>query len=393
MFLSACSRAVRHCVRRHIISPWKFHSVQSGFRGSISTCMNRRLSDKPSEGFEKFSSDKSKETKDSGNGSSKKGFEDWRRYVTDPDNRGTLISIGVAAVVAYFLLRKQNSANEINWQVFKVMYLNRGEVDRLVVVVNQNYVRVYLKADAASSVQQHLGFHIGSVESFERNLEAAQKEMNIDSANYIPVTYVKEIEWLKELSKLTPGLLLIGAFIFLSRRVSSSVRGQGGIFGIGQSTAKFINKETNIKTKFADVAGCEEAKIEIMEFVNFLKHPKQYQVLGAKIPKGAILSGPPGTGKTLLARAVAGEAAVPFLSISGSEFLEMFVGVGPARVRDLFATARKHAPCIIFIDEIDAVGRARGQAGRFGGHDERENTLNQLLVEMDGKSVSYQRDC
>jgi AFG3 family protein len=158
--------------------------------------MNRRLSDKPSEGFEKFSSDKSKETKDSGNGSSKKGFEDWRRYVTDPDNRGTLISIGVAAVVAYFLLRKQNSANEINWQVFKVMYLNRGEVDRLVVVVNQNYVRVYLKADAASSVQQHLGFHIGSVESFERNLEAAQKEMNIDSANYIPVTYVKEIEWL-----------------------------------------------------------------------------------------------------------------------------------------------------------------------------------------------------
>jgi AFG3 family protein len=132
------------------------------------------------------------------------------------------------------------------------------------------------------------------------------------------------------------------------------------------------------------VAGCEEAKIEIMEFVNFLKHPKQYQVLGAKIPKGAILSGPPGTGKTLLARAVAGEAAVPFLSISGSEFLEMFVGVGPARVRDLFATARKHAPCIIFIDEIDAVGRARGQAGRFGGHDERENTLNQLLVEMDG---------
>jgi AFG3 family protein len=250
--------------------------------------------------------------------------------------------------------------------------------------VNQNYVRVYLKADAASSVQQHLGFHIGSVESFERNLEAAQKEMNIDSANYIPVTYVKEIEWLKELSKLTPGLLLIGAFIFLSRRVSSSVRGQGGIFGIGQSTAKFINKETNIKTKFADVAGCEEAKIEIMEFVNFLKHPKQYQVLGAKIPKGAILSGPPGTGKTLLARAVAGEAAVPFLSISGSEFLEMFVGVGPARVRDLFATARKHAPCIIFIDEIDAVGRARGQAGRFGGHDERENTLNQLLVEMDG---------
>lgn len=153
---------------------------------------------------------------------------------------------------------------------------------------------------------------------------------------------------------------------------------------MGQSTAKFINKETNIKTKFIDVAGCEEAKVEIMEFVNFLKSPQQYQELGAKIPKGAILSGPPGTGKTLLAKATAGEAGVPFLSISGSEFLEMFVGVGPARVRDLFSQARKNAPCIIFIDEIDAVGRKRSKAGGFGGHDERENTLNQLLVEMDG---------
>ena len=137
----------------------------------------------------------------------------------------------------------------------------------------------------------------------------------------------------------------------------------------------------------SDVAGCEEAKVEIMEFVNFLRSPQQYMELGAKIPKGAILSGPPGTGKTLLAKATAGEAGVPFLSISGSEFLEMFVGVGPARVRDLFSQARKNAPCIIFIDEIDAVGRKRSKAGGFGGHDERENTLNQLLVEMDGVCV------
>lgn len=160
--------------------------------------------------------------------------------------------------------------------------------------------------------------------------------------------------------------------------------GLGGMFGgFGQSTARLINKE-DIKVKFSDVAGCEEAKIEIMEFVNFLKNPQQYKDLGAKIPKGAILTGPPGTGKTLLAKATAGEANVPFITVSGSEFLEMFVGVGPARVRDMFSMARKNSPCILFIDEIDAVGRKRGGKGGMGGHSEQENTLNQLLVEMDG---------
>ncbi|VDN53828.1 unnamed protein product [Dracunculus medinensis] len=159
--------------------------------------------------------------------------------------------------------------------------------------------------------------------------------------------------------------------------------GFGGIFGgFGQSTARLINKE-DIKVSFKDVAGCEEAKIEIMEFVNFLKNPGQYKALGAKIPKGALLTGPPGTGKTLLAKATAGEANVPFITVSGSEFLEMFVGVGPARVRDMFAMARKNSPCILFIDEIDAVGRKRGLKGA-SGHSEQENTLNQLLVEMDG---------
>merc|ERR1719290_542744 len=158
--------------------------------------------------------------------------------------------------------------------------------------------------------------------------------------------------------------------------------GMGGMFGMGQSTARVIKNE-EIAVKFSDVAGCEEAKVEILEFVNFLKNPQQYIELGAKIPKGAMLTGPPGTGKTLLAKATAGEAGVPFITVSGSEFLEMFVGVGPSRVRDMFAMARKNAPCILFMDEIDAVGRKRG--GRsFGGHSKQENTLNQLLVEMDG---------
>jgi len=160
--------------------------------------------------------------------------------------------------------------------------------------------------------------------------------------------------------------------------------GSGGIFGVGKSKAKMFNKDEQVLTRFKDVAGMDEAKEEIMEFVKFLKEPAKYEKLGAKIPRGAILSGPPGTGKTLLAKATAGEAGVPFLSVSGSEFVEMFVGVGPSRVRDLFANAKKHAPCIIFVDEIDAIGKSRGKGGSFGGNDERESTLNQLLVEMDG---------
>jgi AFG3 family protein len=153
---------------------------------------------------------------------------------------------------------------------------------------------------------------------------------------------------------------------------------------MGKSRAKLFNKEADVKVKFNDVAGMDEAKEEVMEFVQFLKEPARYEKLGAKIPRGAILSGPPGTGKTLLAKATAGEANVPFLSVSGSEFVEMFVGVGPSRVRDLFASAKKNAPCIIFVDEIDAIGKKRGKGGNFGGNDERESTLNQLLVEMDG---------
>ncbi len=178
--------------------------------------------------------------------------------------------------------------------------------------------------------------------------------------------------------------MLGGLMLYGLKGAAGSVGGggPGGIFKIGKSTAKRVNKES-VTTTFADVAGCDEAKKEIMEFVQFLKDPKKFTDLGAKIPKGALLCGPPGTGKTLLAKATAGEANVPFFSISGSDFVEMFVGVGPSRVRDLFKEARENAPCILFIDEIDAVGRQRGRGG-MGGNDERENTLNQLLVEMDG---------
>lgn len=217
-------------------------------------------------------------------------------------------------------------------------------------------------------------------------------ELNIPSSERIPVQYSREVPWLETVFSFGPTLLFIGAIFWLSRRAASGAGGGGGggLFGMGKSRAKKFNHETDIKVKFADVAGMDEAKVEIMEFVSFLKEPARFQKLGAKIPRGAILSGPPGTGKTLLAKATAGESGVPFFSVSGSEFVEMFVGVGPSRVRDLFANARKHTPCIIFIDEIDAIGKARGKNNFSGGNDERESTLNQILTEMDGFNTSEQ---
>lgn len=185
--------------------------------------------------------------------------------------------------------------------------------------------------------------------------------------------------------QILPTVLMIAGIIWLTRRSAQAAGGsRGGIFGLSRSKAKKFNTETDVKIKFKDVAGCDEAKEEIMEFVSFLKEPSRYEKMGAKIPRGAILSGPPGTGKTLLAKATAGEAGVPFYFVSGSEFVEMFVGVGAARVRDLFKTARENAPSIVFIDEIDAIGKARQKGNFSGANDERENTLNQMLVEMDG---------
>uniref|UniRef100_A0A8B9TES6 AFG3 like matrix AAA peptidase subunit 2 n=1 Tax=Anas platyrhynchos TaxID=8839 RepID=A0A8B9TES6_ANAPL len=271
---------------------------------------------------------------------------------------------------------------EITWKDFVNSYLSKGVVDRLE-VVNKRFVRVIF-VSGKSPHEWYVWFNIGSVDTFERNLETVQQDLGIEVENRLPVVYSTESDGSFLLS-LLPTILIIGSLLYTLRRGPAGLgragRGMGGLFSVGETTAKVLKDEIDVK--FKDVAGCEEAKLEIMEFVNFLKNPKQYEDLGAKIPKGAILTGPPGTGKTLLAKATAGEANVPFITVNGSEFLEMFVGVGPARVRDLFALARKNAPCILFIDEIDAVGRKRGR-GNFGGQSEQENTLNQLLVEMDG---------
>ncbi|KAI9021229.1 peptidase family M41-domain-containing protein [Hyaloraphidium curvatum] len=296
-----------------------------------------------------------------------------------------------------------DSSQQISFNDFRTSLLEKGYVDHLV-VVNKEIVRVYLRPDAPAQIGGRAGvpfqgstrtgsrfyFTIGSVESFERSLELAQRDLGIPLRERIPVTYGNEVSFTNIFINVVPTLAMIGFLVWLSRRASAGAGGgPQGIFGIGKSRAKLYNQETDVKVKFKDVAGMDEAKEEIMEFVKFLKHPENYEKLGAKIPRGAILSGPPGTGKTLLAKATAGEAGVPFFSVSGSEFVEMFVGVGSSRVRDLFSNAKKNAPCIIFIDEIDAIGKARGRSGGFGGgNDERESTLNQLLVEMDGFDTS-----
>ncbi|KAF9056499.1 peptidase family M41-domain-containing protein [Panaeolus papilionaceus] len=309
-----------------------------------------------------------------------------------PPNNGfsnTQLAWVVASATAYLAWSNSSASQsrEITWQEFRTAFLDKGLVENLT-VINKHQVRVKLHSNAtglmhpsnANSTEYY--FSIGSVEAFERKLDEAQAELGIPSGERIPVSYQDEISSVGAFFNFAPTLLLIGVLYYISRRGSGS--SGGGIFNIGKSRAKLFNKDTEVKVKFKDVAGMDEAKEEIMEFVKFLKDPTKYEKLGAKIPRGAILSGPPGTGKTLLAKATAGEASVPFLSVSGSEFVEMFVGVGSSRVRDLFASAKKNAPCIIFVDEIDAIGKSRGKGGSFGGNDERESTLNQLLVEMDG---------
>ncbi|CAO1624097.1 unnamed protein product [Sympodiomycopsis kandeliae] len=309
-------------------------------------------------------------------------------------NGNTLLATIASTYVVYKLTSPSSNSREITWQEFKTAFLDRGLVERLV-VVNRNKVRVYLRTDnvgspsGASGGQSSYWFSLGSVEAFERSMDEAQKELGIPSNERIPVAFHDEVSTASTLLSFAPTLLLTGFLFWMMRRAGGAGGGgggggPGGIFGIAKSRAKLYNQETDVKMKFDQVAGMNEAKEEIMEFVSFLKKPDRYKALGAKIPRGAILSGPPGTGKTLLAKATAGEAGVPFLSVSGSEFVEMFVGVGPSRVRDMFANARKHAPCIIFVDEIDAIGKARGKGGQFGGNDERESTLNELLVQMDG---------
>lgn len=293
-----------------------------------------------------------------------------------------------------------SESRDISWQELRKNYLDKGLVERLV-VYNGSRVRVDLNQEATrsmypDSVAANPGFHfyvsIGSVETFERHLDEAQKELGIPATERIPVTYAEAGQLANLLLAFGPTLLIIGLIYYTMRRGPGAGGGAGGgMFGFGKSKAKMYNHESAVKVKFADIAGMDEAKVEIMEFVSFLKKPERFQRLGAKIPRGAILSGPPGTGKTLLAKATAGESGVPFFSVSGSEFVEMFVGVGASRVRDLFTQARKNAPCIVFIDEIDAIGRSRADGNRnFGGNEEREATLNQILTEMDGFNTQEQ---
>jgi cell division protease FtsH len=306
--------------------------------------------------------------------------------------------IGIALLAMNFLdFRSQ--PQEISFQQFQVDYLQPGDVDKLV-VVNKKYVEVYIRKEklnepkyekvakgrfGAPNPGPHFQFSIGSEESFKADLDKAQTSANPETR--VNVYYVDRQSWFEPVFQLLlPIILIIGLWILLMRKMggpAGSSGGPGGIFNIGKSKATLFDKGTRVNITFNDVAGLEEAKVEVMEIVDFLKQPKKYTALGGKIPKGALLVGPPGTGKTLLAKAMAGEAQVPFFSLSGSDFVELFVGVGASRVRDLFKQAREKAPCIIFIDEIDAIGRARGK-NMMMSNDERENTLNQLLVEMDG---------
>lgn len=343
---------------------------------------------------------KESETKEEASDKAKEKSEDGKEKQTDPQpganpngglSPGQSFLIFIISAVLYAITSSSSSnlaQKEITWQEFRTAFLDKRLVDKLI-VINRSKVRIQLHSNATGtmptgSAHQHYYFSIGSVEAFERKLDAAQDELEIPASERVPVAYHEEVSALNTILTFAPTILLVGFIWWMSRRANNAAGGGSGIFGIGKSRAKLFNHDTDVKVRFQDVAGMDEAKQEIMEFVKFLKEPARFERLGAKIPRGAILSGPPGTGKTLLAKATAGEASVPFLSVSGSEFVEMFVGVGASRVRDLFATAKKNAPCIIFVDEIDAIGKSRGKGGQFGGNDERESTLNQLLVEMDG---------
>ncbi len=306
----------------------------------------------------------------------------------------------IAIIIAYSLFgtgRAEPVSGD--WSVVEQMIQN-GEVERIK-VVNKNTALVYLTDEAIEAYRngdensrfknipehgEQLHFTIGSVDILDRDVKQAIADSGMEN-NPVTVEYFNETtNWGDALINFLPWLFLIGIWIFFIRSMSRGAGGAGGnIMNVGKARAQEFDKDNpNKRVTFKDVAGLAEAKVEIMEIVDFLRKADKYRELGAKIPKGALLVGPPGTGKTLLAKAVAGEANVPFLSISGSDFVEMFVGVGASRVRDLFEQAKQKAPCIVFIDEIDAIGRARGKNAGFSGNDERENTLNQLLTEMDG---------
>jgi ATP-dependent metalloprotease FtsH len=316
-------------------------------------------------------------------------------------NSTWVFAIIAVSILLFQFLFNGRPEEKITTGELKEMLANKDV--QSIAVVNKDFAEVTLKDDAIksgrypklkkpasnfglSTAKPVLIYNIGDLSKFETFISDVQKEANYGGKEIIYLENVKRKNYLTDILSwiLLPVLLLVMWMFFMRRMTSGGAGGAGGIFNVGKSRAQIFDKDTNVKINFHDVAGLEEAKTEVMEIVDFLKNPKKYTQLGGKIPKGALLVGPPGTGKTLLAKAVAGEANVPFFSISGSDFVEMFVGVGASRVRDLFKQAKEKAPCIVFIDEIDAVGRARGRNPNFGANDERENTLNQLLTEMDG---------
>ncbi|KAM3185521.1 hypothetical protein ACTXT7_006203 [Hymenolepis weldensis] len=386
-------KLVQRVIIRRPLSLWRFAEEQ----GSKKLEAKSEQTTKP-----KFEFQFSFGTGGGGNGS--KGSQQPNTW-----NAGPWI---IAAIVGGGTLLGYNASkyHKITWKEFAEKFLQTGRIHHLE-VVNKEWVRVYLQPPGAGHVRDIESgdaysntrgisqastlnltsgnepiywFEIGAVDTFERSLRELEANLGVEPINRVPVNYRSQFRP-TDFIYMAFYAALIGAAVYSFKSTSGGVVRKPGmgssLFNFGQSPVRLIEKD-KIGVSFADVAGCEEAKMEIIEFVNFLKNPARYEALGAKIPRGAILKGPPGTGKTLLAKATAGEANVPFLSVSGSEFLEMFVGVGPKRVRDMFSQARSKAPCILFIDEIDAIGGKR--SGSSFGHQERENTLNQLLVEMDG---------
>ncbi|MBU0488868.1 MAG: ATP-dependent zinc metalloprotease FtsH [Bacteroidetes bacterium] len=332
-------------------------------------------------------------------------------------NKPKLSFYWIYAIIAVVFIALQfmnwsGETSDINWQEFKVM-IEKKDVSKIV-VVNDEVAEIYIKKEkladtsyrevreqgmGATNTGPHYQYRFLTMESFQKDLEVLQNEINtrdttglaiaekakVLTENSIIISPETRRDWTGELlGWVIPIAVFVIIWLYIMRRMGGGAGGGGQIFNFGKSKATLFDKNSQVSVTFEDVAGLEEAKVEVMEIVDFLKNPKKYTDLGGKIPKGALLVGPPGTGKTLLAKAVAGEAQVPFFSLSGSDFVEMFVGVGASRVRDLFKQAKEKAPCIVFIDEIDAIGRARGKNPMTGANDERENTLNQLLTEMDG---------
>lgn len=318
-----------------------------------------------------------------------------------PNYQGWLIGGLLALIIGLTIFSNESGAVQTTYRSFEKMLLS-NDVKRVVLIKNQDIVEVTLKEEALSNTKYkieledsntllnsgggpHYKFEIISLEKFARDYEEIMAEIPEDQR--IDYKIEERSDYRNFIFNWGLLILLVFGFWFLMRRMTGGAGPGGQIFNIGKSRASLFDAENKVKVTFADAAGLEEAKEEIKEIVDFLKSPEKFTKLGGKIPKGALLVGPPGTGKTLLAKAVAGEAAVPFFTLSGSDFVEMFVGVGAARVRDLFKQAKEKAPCIIFIDEIDAIGRSRGRGQMPGSNDERENTLNSLLVEMDGFST------